>query len=260
MSLIELQGAINVRDLGGFVAADGRSVRPGRLLRGDSLHKLTDADVARLTELGVRTVIDFRSPEEIEGAGPDRSPVGAWQVELPVAGGNLGLTSAALRGVSSGQQADMGGGRATDLMREINRHFVSWSEYRAAFSRALHIIAAPDSGPTLFHCSAGKDRTGWMAAIVLTTVGVPRAEVIADYLATNRYVGASYEAWLVRATEEGIITDPDSIRALLFQDQSYLEAAFDEVELRYGSFERFLSEGLGFGFDERDALCTNLLA
>ncbi|WP_433634919.1 tyrosine-protein phosphatase [Nocardia sp. CA-120079] len=258
MGLIDLQGAINVRDLGGFRTADGRRTARGRLLRGDGLHKLTDGDVATLAELGLRTAIDFRSAEEIEHAGPDRLPDGATAIALPIAGGNLGQTLKAIRGETTADE-DLGGGRAAELMREINRQFVNDPEYRAAFGRALRLISESSGGASLFHCSAGKDRTGWMTAIVLTALGVPRDEVTADYLATNDYVWPTYEAWLTRSTESGVIADPQPIRELLRQHPSYIDAAFEEASKRYGSFDRFLSEGLEFDDTDRRRLRYVLL-
>ncbi|MEV5835428.1 tyrosine-protein phosphatase [Nocardia sp. NPDC052112] len=258
MGHIDLQGAINVRDLGGFVTADGRSLVRGRLLRGDALHKLTDGDLAVLEELGLRTVIDFRSAQE-SAAGPDRLPEGIERVELPVAGGNLEQTLKAIRGEFAEGEQDLGDGRAAELMREINRQFVRESEYRAVFAQALHLIADRSGGPLLFHCSAGKDRTGWMTAIVLTALGVPRAAVVDDYLATNDYVWPTYQAWLDRSVESGAIADPRPIRELLRQDVTYLEAAFAETRSRYGSFDDFLTDGLEFGARDLERLRRSLL-
>ncbi|MBF6332814.1 tyrosine-protein phosphatase [Nocardia transvalensis] len=259
MSRIELQGAINVRDLSGMTTSDGHRIRAGRLLRADALHKLTDSDVAVLGDLGVRTVIDFRSPQEIEHDGPDRLPDGATWIDLPIAGGNLTEILQAVHGQFGGPATDLGNGRAAELMREINRQFVAEPGFRTIFARALHLVADPDRGPVLFHCSAGKDRTGWMAAVVLTALGVPRADITADYLATNDYVWPAYSDWLTSAVETGDIADPEPIRQLIHQDPTYLDAAFDEVTARYGSFDQFLSEGLNFTPADRDRLRRTLL-
>ncbi|MBY8859442.1 tyrosine-protein phosphatase [Nocardia sp. CA2R105] len=259
MSLIELQGAVNVRDLGGFVAAEGRRLTAGRLFRADALHKLTDGDVDVLAGLGLRTVVDFRSPREITGAGPDRLPAGVDRIELPIAGGNITATLGATVGEFSSGKPDLGGGRAAEVMRTINRQFITEPEYRAAFARTLHLIADPDRDPLLFHCTAGKDRTGWMAAIVLTALGVPHDDVLADYLATNDYVWPSYQAWITRGAESGEIEDPDAMRELLYQDPSYIGSAFTAVETTYGTFDRFLTDGLDFGPADLERLRNVLL-
>lgn len=259
MGLIELQGAVNVRDLGGFVTAQGRRLAAGRLFRADALHKLTDGDVEVLAGLGLRTVIDFRSPREITGSGPDRLPPGIDHLELPISGGNITATLGTASGESAGARPDLGEGRAAELMRTINRQFVTEPEYRAAFARTLHLIADPGHDPLLFHCTAGKDRTGWMAAIVLTALDVPREQVLADYLATNDYVWPSYRAWLTRAAESGQVRDPAAMRELLYQDPSYIGEAFAAVESGYGTFDRFLTDGLDFGPAQVERLRAALL-
>jgi protein-tyrosine phosphatase len=262
MAHIELHGARNVRDLGDFATADGRKTARGRLLRGDSLAALNDSDLAVLAGFGLRTVIDFRGPNEIANHGADRVPAGARRVGIPITGGDLGAMLRAAAGETSPaeQQQLLGEGRAAKLMIDANRRFVSDPGFRAGFGEALAIIADPGHGPVLFHCTAGKDRTGWMAAIVLTALGVPREAIVADYLATNDYVWDVYGAWLDRLVESGALADVELIRPLLFQDASYLGAAFDEVERQYGSFDRYLADGLGVGGAQLDALRSALLA
>ncbi|MQY21820.1 tyrosine-protein phosphatase [Nocardia macrotermitis] len=259
MGLIELEGAVNVRDLGGFVTAEGRRLAAGRLFRADALHKLTDGDVAVLAGLGLRTVVDFRSSREITGAGPDRLPPGVERFELPISGGNITATLSSVSDESATAAPDLGEGRAAEVMRRINRQFITEPDYRAAFARTLHLIATPDRAPLLFHCTAGKDRTGWMAAIVLTALGVPHDQVVADYLATNDYVWPSYQAWITRAAESGKIRDPAAMRELLYQDPSYLSAAFTTLESTYGTFDNYLTNGLDFGPEDLERLRAALL-
>ncbi|WP_067890324.1 tyrosine-protein phosphatase [Nocardia vaccinii] len=259
MSLIELQGTVNVRDLGGFVTAEGRRLATGRLFRADALHKLTDGDVDVLAGFGLRTVIDFRSQREITSHGPDRLPPDVERFELPIAGGNITATLSPVVDEFSSGKPDLGNGRAAEVMRSINRQFVTEPEYRAIFARALRLIADPERDPLLFHCTAGKDRTGWMAAIVLTALGVPHDEVLADYLATNDYVWPSYQAWLTRAAESGAVEDPAAMRELLYQDPSYIGSAFAAIESSYGTFDRFLTDGLDFGHAELERLRDALL-
>lgn len=265
MAHIALHGARNVRDLGDFATTDGRKTARGRLLRGDSLAALTDGDLAVLAGLGLRTVIDFRGPGEIATHGTDRLPEGTQHVTLPVTGGDLGAILRAAGGEAGGEASPddqrrlLGDGQAAKLMANANRRFVSHPGFRDSFAGALRIIADAARGPVLFHCAAGKDRTGWMTAIVLTALNVPREAIIADYLATNDYVGQAYGDWLDRLVESGALADADLIRPLMFQDRSYLEAAFDEVDREYGDFDRFLADGLGFTAAEHDALRSALL-
>jgi protein-tyrosine phosphatase len=247
-----MQGALNVRDLGGIATGSGRKVSPGRVFRSDALSNLTDEDVATLAAMALRTAIDFRSTHEVAGAGPDRLSAGAAAIALPVDAANLEELFAA------GPEAlnDLiGDGKGVQFMLGINRQFVADPGHRAQFGRALHLIADTDRQPVLFHCTAGKDRTGWMAAIVLTALGVPREAVIADYLATNDYVWPAYQLMLTGSEDLLALVKP-----LLVQDPAYLDAAFAEAQQRYGDFDGFLAEGLDFGPADVERLRYGLLS
>jgi protein-tyrosine phosphatase len=244
---VPLENAINARDLGGILTRDGRKVVHGRLFRADALSKLTDPDVDVLAGLGLRTVIDFRSQNEVASAGTDRLPPGTAAVALPVEAGELDRFIGALTsGDLAAQEELLGGDRAVQFMTGINRQFVADPRYRAQFGRALHLVADPGRQPALFHCSAGKDRTGWMSAIVLTALGVSREAVMADYLASNEFVWPAYRPMIEAFAQIGQIAHPDLIKPMLVQDPAYLEAAFNEADARYGSFESFLAGGLDF--------------
>jgi protein-tyrosine phosphatase len=254
---IALQGAINVRDLGGIVTASGGKVLPGRLLRGDSLSNLTDADLAVLSGFGLRTVIDFRSEPEIGHLGADRLPDGARAVPLPIDAAGLDDFIAAI-GDPARQRALLGDGKATAFMLAANREFVTSDSHRLQFARALEVIADPASHPVLFHCTAGKDRTGWMAAIVLTALGAEPEAVMADYLLTNEYVWPAYQAQLGPLAGKGEI-DLEAFRPLLVQDPAYLDAAFEQARARYGGFAEFLRRGLSLPDSGTGRLRSSLL-
>ena len=261
MARIALQGAVNVRDLGGIATASGQRLVSGQLIRGDSLSRLTDADVDLLGLLSLRTVIDFRSLPEASHLGPDRLPPGADAVDLPVQAADLDHIVRHLGNIGALREL-LGFGKAAEFMRRVNREFVADDTQREQFARALRLIAADDARPVLFHCTAGKDRTGWMTAVLLTTLGVPREAIMADYLATNDYIWPAYSrrlgllgegAALVRQAELAVF------KPLLVQDPGYLEAAFDEVKSRYGAFDDFLADGLGFGPADVSQLRSALL-
>ena len=264
MTHIALQGALNLRDLGGIGTQSGHKITDGRLFRSDALGTLTDPDVAVLTGLGLRTAIDFRSEGEVAASGPDRLPPGAAEILLPVDAGDLDGFIAVLTGGDLAKQRELlGDGKAAQFMRDINRQFVAEPRFRAQFGRALHLIAGAKAGhtvqPVLYHCSAGKDRTGWMTAIVLTALGVPRDVVLADYLASNDYVWPAYQPLIESVASAGQLADPDLVRPLLVQDPSYLDAAFAEAESRYGDFAGFLAEGLDFTPADTSSLRSALL-
>ena len=172
---VALDGAVNVRDIGGYRSVHGLEVTRGRLFRGDSLSQLTSADTERLDRLGLRTVIDFRTPGEVLLGGDDRLPYAVESVHLPVSGGDLGaIYELIASGDHERQWRELGGGRAASFMAEMNRGFVTDARQREAFAAALRLLCSSGRLPLLYHCTGGKDRTGWMTAIVLTALGVPR--------------------------------------------------------------------------------------
>ena len=157
---IKLVGQNNFRDLGGYEAADGRRVKWRHLYRSGELTELSDADIERLAELGLRTVVDLRGEAEAKKKGPDRLPPGASLTSITIEPGDLSpiLGPAFATGDFSVVPED--------LLRRINREYVqSW---RHKLGALLHVAADPANRPLVFHCSHGKDRAGIGAAILLS--------------------------------------------------------------------------------------------
>ena len=234
---VALDGAVNVRDIGGYRSTYGLQVTRGRLFRGDALSQLSGLDLERLDWLGLRTVIDFRSPGEVLLSGADRLPFGVEFVSLPVGGGDLdGVYELIASGDHERQRRELGDGRAAEFMVEINRGFVADARQREAFGAALRVVCAAGRLPLLYHCSGGKDRTGWMTAIVLTVLGVPRELVVRDYLLSNDFHRTEYLKLRFDLVKTGIVADAELLRPILEQSATYLGAAFEEADRRYGSF------------------------
>jgi protein-tyrosine phosphatase len=243
---IGLAGEPGARDLGGLPAADGRRVRPGRLLRAASLGRLTDADVALLHDLGVGLVIDLRDGSEIAAAPPDRLPPGARSLALPVFDPRhplFGYVAGLLAGRDPQVPREILVDGPEAAMTGIYRWFVTADLARSRFAAAVRAVAGAD-GPVLFHCSAGKDRTGWLAAVLLHALGVPREVAAADYRATTVRgpgpAGSLETAWSRRHG-----TDPALLEPLLAARPGYLEAAYGQADLSFGGMDGYLSEGLG---------------
>jgi len=127
------------------------------------------------------------------------------------------------------------------MMSTVNRQFVSLPSAKDAYGRLFDRLQAPAASPLVYHCTAGKDRTGWATAVLLTLLGVPRETVMADYLLSNDYLVQKNQATLSAMSPElaAKFGPALTVRA------AYLQAAFDEVEQRYGSFDRYLKDGLG---------------
>lgn len=174
---VPLDGASNLRDLGGYQAMDGRHVRFGKLFRSATLAHLTERDTATVAGLGLRTVVDFRGVQEA-AKNPSRLPEGAERVSLaiePLIGASL--ADLMRREMATGEDV------VGLLGQAYVEYLTTWlPQYRALFALMLE----PERHALLFHCSAGKDRTGVGAALVLLALGVPHATVLADYVATDR--------------------------------------------------------------------------
>ena len=254
--LMPLEGAVNVRDIGGYRSTSGPGIAPGRVLRADALSRLTSADVHTLGAFGLRTVVDFRIPGEVLVNGEDRLPPGATRVSLPVNGGELGaFYDLIASGDHRQQEMVLGQGRATEFMLRVHRDFVADPRQRDGFGIALRMIADASGGlPLLYHCTSGKDRTGWMTAIVLTAFGVPHATVMNDYLLSNDIYRDRHFKLGNDLAKTGVMRDPGLLRPLLELSPAYLDAAFEEVWRRYGSFGAFLARGLDLDDQARHRL------
>ncbi len=234
---LHLASAPNFRDAGGYRTTDGSWVRMGVVYRSGDLSRLTDQDLAKLRRLGVKEVFDFRTPSEQKTA-PDRVPAGATAVSANV----LGATDTGAFNVTSPQAA-------VQVMIDAERTMVSADSAKAAYHSVFNALAERDDEGVLYHCTAGKDRTGWASAALLTALGVPRSTVEADYLASNTYRAAENAATLAQL--------PPAYQAvykpLLDVRAEYLNAGFDEVQQKFGSFDNYLRSGLGLdGRDLRD--------
>jgi len=179
---IGLEGAVNVRELGGLPLRGGGTTRAGVLLRADTLQELTEADVEWLLAWGVRSVLDLRAPEEArrEGRGP--------LAEQPLAYANLAFIPDAVIVVD-----DPGHALVVAERNEQDRveHYLDYLRGAGpAVVAALEWLAGPAGVPAVFHCAAGKDRTGVLAALVLDLNGVEREAVIADYARSNERLDA----------------------------------------------------------------------
>lgn len=244
---IPLQAAVNFRDLGGYRTWTGGQVRQGLVYRSDALGKLTPADITTVGGLGLTKVVDFRIPMELQYDGADRLPAGLTPTSRPVS--DLGLYGTIVGAISSGdpatQERMLGGGRAEAYMRDIYRTFVTSPENRAQFAATLREIADGGQGPLLYHCTSGKDRTGWMSYVLLRALAVPEDTAERDYLASNTF-RAAYDAQLRAGLKQsGRMQNPDLLIPLQEVRQDYLDSATSQMEADYGSFYGYLTDGLG---------------
>jgi protein-tyrosine phosphatase len=223
---IEFELVFNVRDLGGLPTDDGRSIRPGLLYRADGVHRLAGDDLEKARTLALRTVVDLRTTGEIDRGG--RFPVEEYALDwhhLPIlermwSEDDLVATTGAV---------DFLCDRYVDMLRSGG----------PSIHRIVHLAA--DGTPMLFHCAAGKDRTGVVAAVLLSLAGVPREEIATDYHATAGAM-AAFVDWLT-------VTYPEAIDAMTSQPPEYLDAPreamvtfLERVDEHYGSMDGYVTE------------------
>ncbi|MFD6972514.1 tyrosine-protein phosphatase [Streptomyces sp. NPDC059949] len=255
----------NFRDLGGTPLPGGRTVLPGLVLRSGQLDRLDlDADPV-VAALGLRTVIDFRTEAE-RADHPDRIPADARLLVGDVLADKLRAAgkkpaAAQLKDLLSDPavaEEHLGGGKAQALFADTYRSFVHSGSAQAAYRMLLTEAADPEAGPLLFHCTAGKDRTGWGATVILALLGADDETLMTEYLSVNPAVKQAFAPMIEGFTAAG--GDPEIALALIGVFPSYLEAALDEVETRYGSTEKYVREGLGVPDETVEALRARLVA
>ncbi|MET7365859.1 tyrosine-protein phosphatase [Streptomyces sp. NPDC005566] len=241
--LIQLEGTVNFRDAGGYRTADGHWVKMGEIYRSDALDRLTAADLAKLRRLSIRTVYDLRTESERAGA-PDRVPAGATHVVADVLAGSPGFTTMPTTAAE-----------AAAMMVDGEKFMVSGDTAASAYRTVFSGIADDDTRGVLFHCTAGKDRTGWANAALLTALGVPRTTVMADYLASNDYRAEANAAALASIPpQQAAVYKP-----LLDVRAEYLNSGFEEVTRAFGSFGTYEKRTLGLSSKDLHDLKRDLL-
>ncbi|WP_422735940.1 tyrosine-protein phosphatase [Micromonospora sp. WMMD729] len=258
----QLVGAPNARDLGGLVGAGGRRVRAGQLIRTPALGRLTDEDLPVLAKLGPACVLDLRDGTEIDVAPPDRLAGEPRVAHLPVHDPEhpvFTYVSAVLLGHDLDAYAELARQGTAGAMAEIYRWFVTGESARRNFGAAVRLAADPANLPLVYHCSAGKDRTGWLTVVLLTALGVDEEAIRADYLRNNALT-ESLRAVLVEALRRRQpALDVDAVRPVLEVRAGYLDAGYAEVRRVHGSFDAYLRDGLGVTDEVVGALRANLL-
>jgi protein-tyrosine phosphatase len=222
----------NFRDIAGtstaYATSNGGILRGGVFYRSNALTP-AGTDLALLNSLNISNVFDLRTPGEIADT-PDTLPAGSLYTHINI----LGTAN------SEGFMPTSAVG-AVSLMQDMNRSFVTDNGVRSSFGQLFRELAG-SADAALFHCIAGKDRTGWTAAVLQTLAGVDSATVMSDYLATNIYTAERVAATLAQlnnvSPEWAAIYEP-----LLGVDASYLQAGLDQVVASYGTMDNYLKEG-----------------
>jgi len=248
---IPLSGSNNFRDLGGIPTKDGRYVRWGEIYRSDRLSALTKDDLKYLESLGLKTVYDFRSETEVED-DPNVLPEvdGLEYINEPIYFDVEDTTNVRER-ILSGEMSAV---EAGDILVEGNRLFAT--EMSQRFKPFIDCLLE-GKGPIVYHCTSGKDRTGFATLLLLSAINVGRDTIMEDYLLSNYYRYEMNQQRLKRLRYASIIKrklNIETIAPLMIVDRRYINAAYNAIEQQYGSVDVFLEQEYGLNADKRAEL------
>ena len=256
-----LEGTPNFRDLGGYETTDGHFVRWGLLYRSGVLSNLTASDFAYLSKLGVKVVCDFRTAQE-NATAPEIWVPGAEveHISLPIGGGD-GKNN---KDVTSSLDAFLATHPTPEQLKAWMTKsyggfvFTNSAQYASVFAQLKQ-----DHLPLLYHCSAGKDRTGVFSALLLLTLGVPEKTVLEDYALTNKYM---LDAMTPEQTRKMLASNPqfahmseEQQRVLMAADPDYLKSTLRQIDEKFGSFENYRRTELGVSDGDVATLRARLL-
>lgn len=244
----------NLRDLGGYKTKDGKTIARGLVYRCNQLSGISPEDMEKLAQLNLKNAYDLRTKAERD-ARPEELPDGVNYVVLDVLADSPQAGPAMLEKLMADPQAaneELGGGKVEEGFKASYREFVSLPSAQREFSKLYLGLGDKTQLPALFHCTTGKDRTGWAAAAFLTLMGVPKDTVYEDYLRSNDYILPMYKKHIDAFVAGG--GDPEIPKAILGVKTEYLDAAFDEMETKYGTIENYFSEALGIDTAQQKAM------
>ncbi|MEI6174158.1 MAG: tyrosine-protein phosphatase [Bacteroidota bacterium] len=227
-----LSSQLNFRDLGGIRTIDGRMVRPGILFRSGDLFSLQAEDIRRLEEMKLASIVDLRAKREID-VRPDKQ-IGTVNEVI-----HIDIHDAARDKAQKFLETNDADGLETvligDYVRMVNIH-------QDDFRRFLEVLANTGNLPLVYHCAAGKDRTGLATVFFLSALGVDLENIWADYMDSNIYSEPTILRIIRKVTESGM--KGELLRPLLEVRKEYLQAALDEIDLKYGGLQSFVIEVL----------------
>ncbi len=248
---VALEGALNLRDFGGYATSDGRAVRRGRLFRSGSLARLTEAGQRSFEALGVRLICDLRRPDEQVEEPTPFSPAAVPRLEIPIDPGS----AAVMRERLGGGGLDLE--QRIDFMVAINRELAR--DHAADYARMFEGLLELEQGAFLVHCAAGKDRTGFACALILHALGVPEQTVLEDYLLTNAHVDDVRLQQLADRLHPEQVFDRESLMALAGVRPEYLQAAYRAIEAEFEGVEHYIERAVGLDAAARSLLRSRLL-
>ena len=248
---IDIPGMNNTRDLGGMRTKDGRVIRSNMLYRSAKLSNLKDPD---WFTRNVGLVVDMRSSKEI-GENPDPAIPGVEYLHLPIF--EIQATGVTRDSESDRRMEAPDPETALARMASVYARFVADEFCLSQYRRFIDLLFEPREKAVLWHCTAGKDRTGTGALFIQELLGVGREDIMADYMITNVYLKDEVREFIDRIAEKNGGMDEDAkkgMMAFMGAHEKYPLTVYAEAEARYGSFEIFLRDGLGVSDARREEL------
>lgn len=224
---LPMEGGYNFRDLGGIKNKEGKSIKWGKVFRSDDLYNLTDADLKYLSSIPLITIVDFRSADEIKAA-PDRLPSSVKvDYQCSISPGNLMQEKDEMKNFSAA--------KINEAMENLNKLLVTDSVAIDEYMKFFSLLQNESNLPLMFHCTAGKDRTGMGAALLMFALDVDKDIIVNEYMASNKFLGDKYALYVAR--------NPN-LKSIFEVKKNFLEAGLKLIEEKYGDINNFLIDVL----------------
>lgn len=251
---LDFKNTVNFRDIGGLKTIDGKTVKWGKIFRSDNLSKLKKNEFEKFEALQIATVIDLRTPAEI-APKKDHLPENIIYKAMPIVNDQGDLLAQMKGKVIRGEISEE---ESRQLMRELYEKCVS--ENIPALREVILKIVESEQ-PILYHCSAGKDRTGIVTALLLSILNVDRKTIVDEYLLSNYYRKEKVESMLQKIKIAKIIKpklQSNVVQNFMSVDVAYINAAFDLIDKNYGNMDNFIEKGLKIDVNLRNTIVSKL--
>lgn len=238
---VTMEEVQNLRDLGGYQTKDGETTRWGKLYRSGALTKLGEWDTLRFNNLRIKTIIDLRSEPEVEAFPMKYS--NANIINIPISASSLDSIIVKIK------DKRLRKGDGVIFMQDLYLQFVK--QQSAQFGEALRVLSKEENYPILFSSSLGKDRGGFLSALLLLALNIPESTVMQDYMASNDFLNLKKFESMVK----GLDTEAqETITLLLMANEMYMDIALNKIRKEYGTYQKYLSKELNLTEKEQDEL------
>ena len=240
-ALLPMEGGYNFRDMGGIQTMNGKQIQCGKLLRSDDLAHLTEVDLQYLAAIPLISIVDFRYEDEVVAA-PDKKPASLQNYyAYSINPGNLQASTIQSLGEITTEKVSL-------FMENMYISIVSDSVHVQTYKQFFALLQDESKLPLLFHCSAGKDRTGLAAAFFLSALGVDEETIMTNYVASNKHLEGKYDEYINKNA---------ALKPFFEVHPTYLKTAFKTIDEKYGSMEQFLEKELNIDRAKLQAIYLN---